>query len=152
CGGSIGWRSAGALASAFISGAHSANGEGGRLDQRHPVRLKQSSPRRRRSLQANERLGSEGLKLDEESSLGDERVRWEARIEQTRRLLRASDREASLVDRADLSEHASLIPIDALEGNLLILCQSRPPRQTGSSLCASSASPQAGELECRSHG
>src|SRR5262249_52589341 len=50
--------------------------------------------------QASERLGSEGLKLDEESSLGDERVRWETRIEQTRRLLRASDREASLVDQA----------------------------------------------------
>jgi hypothetical protein len=27
----------------------------------------------------------------------------------------------AFVDRADLSEHASLIPIDALEGNLLIL-------------------------------
>ena len=65
CGGSIGSRSAGASASAFTSGAHSANGESWRLDQRHPVKLKQSSTRRRRSLLANERLGSEGLKLDQ---------------------------------------------------------------------------------------
>jgi len=143
CGGSIGWRSAGASASAFTSGAASASGGDERRSSNRHGKL-------RRSLSANAHRGGRSLRL-ETSIFRNKCVRRQGWIEQAGRLVGAGDGQAFLIEQPELGEHASLVPIDALECDLLFLVEADHHDKRDHDFAARRLSRQAGSPACHSH-
>jgi hypothetical protein len=143
CGGSIGWRSAGASASAFTSGAASASGGDERRSSNRHGKL-------RRSLSANAHRGGRSLRL-ETSIFRNKCVRRQGWIEQAGRLVGAGDGQAFLIEQPELGEHASLVPIDALECDLLFLVEADHHDKRDHDFAPRRLSRQAGSPACHSH-
>jgi len=143
CGGSIRWRSAGAPASAFTSGAPSASGGDERRSSNRHGKL-------RRSLSANAHRGGRSLRL-ETSIFRNKCVRRQGWIEQAGRLVGAGDGQAFLIEQPELGEHASLVPIDALECDLLFLVEADHHDKRDHDFAPRRLSRQAGSPACHSH-